>query len=219
MVSFYLAEAGSATMFEQDLIDVCSTDYLNPEDYLMLEDVDIKSEVAQNHLTDPAACLDLNAALPAFDWEDFKLEDLPIPVADFKDDDTTPLEPAASPASSTASGSNVFTPTITRNVDTLLKRYRLDDSSLSDITLKKLKTLCRPDSDYNALKNYRRTCLNRQYARSSRSKQLDKTHSLASQLKHSEEKVERLQQDNAMKDATIRCLQLELEVMRALSKN
>lgn len=92
------------------------------------------------------------------------------------------------------------------------------DEELSEMSLKALKALCRSTEQYRKLKSYRRTCLNRHYARSSRTKQQNKTVGLGVQLEKSQLEVSRLQQENGLKDATIRCLQLELNILRSLKQ-
>ncbi|XP_067946347.1 uncharacterized protein [Watersipora subatra] len=97
----------------------------------------------------------------------------------------------------------------------LVGQYGIDDAQLSDISLKKLRSLCKNDKDYDDLKAYRRTCQNRYYARLSRNKQQTKATGLARKLSESEQEIVRLQRENEMKDVTIKCLQLELQILRS----
>lgn len=104
------------------------------------------------------------------------------------------------------------------NSHPLLTVYQLDDERLSDMSLKKLKALCASDEPhYQQLKAYRRTCLNRHYARSSRSKQQKKTICLASELEKAKGVINRLTKEKADQATTIKYLKLELDIMRNLS--
>lgn len=125
---------------------------------------------------------------------------------------------APSPCSSTTNSctEDVDTTSPCHTTSELMHAYGFTDGKLSDISLRKLQNLCKSDDDYTNLKAYRRTCLNRHYARSSRNKQQNKTMSLAAKLKQAEQTVAQLRQENDTKDATIRCLQLELQILRSL---
>lgn len=124
-----------------------------------------------------------------------------------------PTSPYASECSETESDS------IRYNANPLLAEYGIDDDSLSDMSLKKLKELCKGDGDhFNQLKAYRRTCLNRHYARSSRAKTQKKTACMSTELASAKQTISRLTKENTDQAATIKYLQLELQILRSMNK-
>lgn len=151
-----------------------------------------------------------------FDWESMKLSDTeqffenisPIALPTAFDDVELPSPVSCVSEDVARCGTS----------NALLSRYGLSDEELGDISLKNLQFLCKTDDDYNSLKAYRRTCLNRHYARSSRNKLHEKTSGLAKKLQESTQEMARLQKENEMKDATIRCLQLELQLLRSMTR-
>lgn len=91
----------------------------------------------------------------------------------------------------------------------LMTKYQLTDNILAESSLKALKKLCRSDEDeYEQLKAYRRTCLNRLYARQSRNKQLKKTSGLSAELEAANEELRKLKKEIQEKDSRIKCLEL-----------
>lgn len=101
----------------------------------------------------------------------------------------------------------------------LMLKYGLSDDQLGDMTLKQLKKCCSDEQDYSQLKSYRRTCLNRGYARSSRSKQQKKTNSLSVQLTAAEEKIQKLNLELEEKNLKIQYLELENRLLLGCHKN
>lgn len=98
-----------------------------------------------------------------------------------------------------------------------LSQYGLTDETLSDMSLKKLRALCKGDvEEFNQLKAFRRTCLNRHYARSSRAKSQNKALGMSTELGKAKNAIDRLTKQNADQASTIKYLQLELEVLRAM---
>lgn len=98
-----------------------------------------------------------------------------------------------------------------------LSQYGLTDETLSDMSLKKLRALCKGDvEEFNQLKAFRRTCLNRHYARSSRAKSQNKALGMSTELGKAKSAIDRLTKQNADQASTIKYLQLELEVLRAM---
>jgi len=123
----------------------------------------------------------------------------------------------ASPSASVSSDSESDSPR--SNTNPLLAVYGINDDQLSDITLKKLKSMCNGNSEhYDQLKAYRRTCLNRHYARSSRAKTQNKTICLSTELTKANQTIKKLSKDKDEQAATIKYLQLELEILRSMKR-
>ena len=160
----------------------------------------------------------LSTGSDVFEWENVKFSDTEQLMANLEPGESTVSAdaPCDVPLPVTADDIEETTHCKSNSSIALLNSYGLTDEQLGGISLKKLRSLCKTDSDFNDLKAYRRTCQNRYYARSSRTKQQVKTSSLATKLDQSEQKIARLQQENEMKDATIRCLQLELQILRSI---
>lgn len=157
---------------------------------------------------------DLELTSDLFHWEGLDLDQvsfgdiLPTPVEDVDDAAVPSPEPT---------GSDLATLTHTTE---LMTQYGLTDDQLSDMPLKQLKRWCGADeNDYRALKSYRRTCLNRNYARSSRSKQNEKAQTLTAQLRDANERVRRLEQQVQEKDLRIEYLQLENRLLQDFSRD
>ena len=101
----------------------------------------------------------------------------------------------------------------------LLSVYGLTDDSLSDMSLKKLRALCKGDEEqFNQLKAFRRTCLNRHYARSSRAKTQNKARCMSTELDKAKKTIDKLNKENADQAFTIKYLQLELQILRSMKK-
>lgn len=149
-----------------------------------------------------------------FDWESSQLSDDMIKNFLMKSE---PLndQPANIPLPVNSDDAESVTTDGGSTSNSLLRSYGMSDEELSDIALKKLKSLCKNDKDYEELKAYRRTCQNRYYARSSRNKQQVKTVSLTKKLDQSEKENAQLRKEITMKDTTIKYLQMELDLMRS----
>lgn len=100
----------------------------------------------------------------------------------------------------------------------LMAKYNITDDQLGDMTLKKLKKRCSDEQDFTQLKSYRRTCLNRGYARASRNKQQQKASGLSARLQFANEEVKRLSKELEEKDMRIQYLELENRLLMGFNK-
>lgn len=99
----------------------------------------------------------------------------------------------------------------------LMGKYDLTDDSLTDLTVSSLQKKCRGRTgDFNRLKTYRRTCLNRQYARTSRSKRQVHSDTMQSQLETALAEVKTLQKRLADSEAENKHLKFENDLYRAV---
>ena len=199
-----------------------------------LEDLDLFAELTDAKC-EPGSSEDLspvNAGL--FDWEsqdfDWSQADLPTTVLDEEKDClnalpfevvqkveyTSDSECPSSPASRSSDDKAIAS----KHHTTLMVKYSLTDDTLTDSTLKALKRLCGSNAeDYRRLQLYRRTCLNRGYARSSRNKQQEKTTDLSVQLSAAHHEIAQLRKDVDDRDTRIKFLEIENEFLRCSKTN
>lgn len=122
--------------------------------------------------------------------------------------DDNPLYHAPSP---------LVNPVADPNMAELMGSYGLTDIQLTEFSLKQLEKTCRGKNDqFSRLKQYRRTCLNRHYARNSRTKKQTESESMQSRLSRTQQEMKALQEELSETQAANKALIFENELLKSL---
>lgn len=99
----------------------------------------------------------------------------------------------------------------------VMEKYDLSDHSLTELSVSQLQKKCRGKNfEFDRLKQYRRTCLNRHYARNSRTKRQTETESMQSQLDRALAEMEKLKAKLEEMTSDNKALNFENELLKSM---